>query len=122
MRPAPFLAILFFLHFSRLSIRCQRCIANTFGPLKSCVERLLAAPDTQLNSTFGWKIRLSLGPQQTFHVKLFTLFCQKRRNFILFFSRNFLNLTGLPEIHGANTEATVDFKDAKIDRVKPKVK
>lgn len=37
-------------------------------------------------------------------------------------SRTFLNWTGLPVIHGANTEASVDFYDAKIDRPKPKVK
>lgn len=123
MHSAAFLTSLFSLHIFQFSMRCQCCTASSCCLQRSCVkgafESLLAAPDSQLNTgTFGWKIRLSLRPQETFHVKLFKLFRQNRLNFF----ENLLNRNGLPVIHGANMEASVDFDGAKIDRVKPKVK
>lgn len=69
-------ASLYFVHKGSVSRREQ------FGSPKKIKSKQLLKGPWQLNTgPFGWKTRLSLKPEETFHVKLFTLFHQNRPTF-----------------------------------------
>lgn len=96
-----------FSHLFFLSTRGQCRAANNLGTLKLKSKEPLKGP-WQLNSgPFGWKTRLSLKPEETFHVI--------DQPFNFFWGGDLC--TELPVIHGVDAEASDDFHEADTDRI-----
>lgn len=68
-------------HLFILSTRGQCRAANNLAPEKNKVKGAFERPLAAEHWSIGWKTRLSLKPEETFHVKLFTLFHQNRPTF-----------------------------------------